>query len=105
MENICEFCSLSAEVKNGNTPSILFLETKNVIVIKLNNAHYIVIPKHHILTMSEVSNELMIEMMSVVTEVATRLCKQEGGCQIYANLGTYQDVEHLHWHVALKGTL
>ena len=102
MNEKCEFCLLTADIKTGKIPSIVVCETENTIVIKTNDTCYMILPKDHIISAKDASDNLVLEMMNVVNDVAADMCDKHGGCQILTNLGSYQDVKHLHWHVTLK---
>jgi histidine triad (HIT) family protein len=49
--------------------------------------------------MEESENELLLEMMTVIRKVATKVETDYGSCKIITNLGEYQDSKHLHWHI------
>ena len=64
--------------------------------------HIVVIPKRHItsLTTLEVTDEqLLLEMLQVVRQIAAQVEAEYGGCRVITNSGKYQDSKHLHWHV------
>jgi histidine triad (HIT) family protein len=42
---------------------------------------------------------LLLEMLSIVRDVARELTEKHGACRVLTNLGKYQDSKHLHWHV------
>ena len=52
--------------------------------------------------MKEAQDNLVLEIMEIINEISNEMLERHGGCQILTNLGNYQDVKHLHWHVALK---
>jgi histidine triad (HIT) family protein len=65
--------------------------------------HIVVIPKRHIsslISLTEADNDLLLELMLVVREVAAQVVSDYGACRVVTNLGEYQDSKHLHWHVA-----
>jgi histidine triad (HIT) family protein len=78
-------------------------ETDNVMAFYHTNPHWpvhiIVIPKKHIasiLEMSEESSVLARELFEVVSEVAKMVKDKHGACRIVTNLGDYQKSKHLH---------
>jgi len=95
------------EVLSGRTPVYIGNETYNVLAYHHTRpfwpVHIVVIPKRHIsslLTLEESDNELLLEMLAVVREVAKQVLAEHGACRILTNLGKYQDSKHLHWHVS-----
>jgi histidine triad (HIT) family protein len=95
------------EVLSGRTPVYIVSETDNVLAYHHTRpfwpVHIVVIPKRHIsslLTLEESDNELLLEMLAVVREVAKQVLAEHGACRILTNLGKYQDSKHLHWHVS-----
>lgn len=61
--------------------------------------HIVVIPKKHISSLLEADSELLLEIMTVVKDIATKVMKINSGCRVITNLGRYQDSKHFHWHV------
>jgi histidine triad (HIT) family protein len=95
------------EVLSGHTPVERVIETANVLAFHHTRpywpVHIVVIPKMHIaslLTLSSEDNELLLELMQVVREVAAQVVAENGECRVLTNLGNYQDSKHLHWHVS-----
>ena len=95
------------EVLSGRTAVNVVRETANVLAYHHTRpfwpVHIVVIPKRHIsslLTLEESDNSILLEMLSVVREVANEVVAEHGACRIVTNLGKYQDSKHLHWHVA-----
>lgn len=62
--------------------------------------HVVVTPKQHILSLLELDNELALELLSVVKEVAKTVKEENGAARVLTNLGEYQDSKHLHIHVS-----
>jgi histidine triad (HIT) family protein len=94
------------EVLSGKTPVEKVVETDNVLAYfhtrPAYEVHIVVIPKKHIsslITISEEDNELLIELLLTVKQVASRVVLEKGACRVITNLGEYQDSKHLHWHV------
>jgi histidine triad (HIT) family protein len=94
------------EVLSGETPVNIVRETDNVLAYHHTRpfwpVHIVVIPKRHVsslLTLEENDTPLLIELLSVVRDVAREVNELHGACRILTNLGRYQDSKHLHWHV------
>ena len=88
------------------------METDNVLAFHHTRpfypVHVVVIPKRHIgslLTLEKEDDELLLELMSIVRQVAVQIVEEHGACRVLTNLGEYQDSKHLHWHVASGQTL
>lgn len=82
-------------------------ETDNVLAFHHTRPYYpihvVVIPKRHIgslISLDEDENNLLLELMAVVREVAAQMVADHGAYRVITNLGDYQDSKHLHWHVA-----
>ena len=95
------------EVLSGRTAVRIVRETDNVLAYHHTRpfwpTHIVVIPKRHIsslLTLEEADNELLLEMLGVVREIAGQVVAEQGACRVLTNLGKYQDSKHLHWHVS-----
>jgi histidine triad (HIT) family protein len=95
------------EVLSGRTKVEVIKETDTVLAYRHTRPfwpiHIVVIPKRHIgslLTLEESDSSLLLEMISVVREVAAGVVAEKGACRVLTNLGKYQDSKHLHWHVS-----
>ena len=95
------------EVLSGRTEVRVVRETHNVLAYHHTRpfwpVHIVVIPKRHIsslVTLEESDGPLLLEMLSVVREVAQDVLAEHGACRVLTNLGRYQDSKHLHWHVS-----
>ena len=82
-------------------------ETENVLAYRHTRpfweTHIVVIPKRHIsslITLEDSDDELLLELLRVVREVAKEVMDEHGACRVLTNLGKYQDSKHLHWHVS-----
>ncbi len=65
--------------------------------------HIVVIPKKHIsslLTVTSAENDILLELIDVVKQVAAKVTDENGASSILTNLGKYQDSKHLHFHVS-----
>jgi len=94
------------EVLSGRTRVKIVRETDNVLAYHHTRpfwpVHIVVIPKRHIsslVTLEESDDPILLEMLSVVREVAKEVLAEHGACRVLTNLGRYQDSKHLHWHV------
>jgi len=94
------------EVLSGKTTVEKVKETANVLAFKHTRpsypVHIVVIPKRHIASLTTLSTEddgLLVEMMSVIREIAAEVVAEYGACRVITNLGEYQESKHLHWHV------
>jgi histidine triad (HIT) family protein len=94
------------EVLSGRTTVKKVAETDNVLAYFHTRpsypVHIVVIPKKHIaslVTVEDNDNDLLMELMKVVKQVATKVVTDNGACRVITNLGKYQDSKHLHWHV------
>jgi histidine triad (HIT) family protein len=94
------------EVLSGRTAVLKVAETENALAFRHTRpsypVHIVVIPKRHIaslIALAEGDDELLLELMAVVREVAAKVMAEHGACRVITNLGEYQDSKHLHWHV------
>jgi histidine triad (HIT) family protein len=95
------------EALSGRTPVRKVMETDNVLAFHHTRpfypVHVVVIPKRHIgslLTLEKEDDNLLLELIGVVRQVASQIVLEHGACRVLTNLGEYQDSKHLHWHVA-----
>jgi histidine triad (HIT) family protein len=95
------------EALSGRTPVRKVMETDNVLAFHHTRpfypVHVVVIPKRHIgslLTLEKEDDDLLLELIGVVRQVASQIVLEHGACRVLTNLGEYQDSKHLHWHVA-----
>lgn len=94
------------EVLSGKTEVKRVKETARVLAYHHTRpfypVHIVVIPKIHIPSLIDYApgdDGLMLEMVSVIREVAQQVLAEHGACRVLTNLGEYQDSKHLHWHV------
>jgi histidine triad (HIT) family protein len=94
------------EVLSGLTKVERMVETNDVLAYHHTRpfwpVHIVIIPKRHIgslLTIDEEDSTILLEMLSIVKEVAREIVAKYGACRVLTNLGEYQDSKHLHWHV------
>ena len=91
------------EVFSGRTPVSLVIETENVLAYHHTrpfwDTHIVVVPKEHVDSLLTVNDDLLIEILDVVRQVAAQVLKEKGAARVLTNLGEYQDSKHLHFHV------
>ena len=93
------------EVLSKRTVVKIVRETDNVLAYHHTRpfwpTHIVVIPKQHISSLLTIDDDsLLLELLSVVREVAKEVLAEHGACRVLTNLGRYQDSKHLHWHVS-----
>ncbi len=95
------------EVLSGKTFVEKVLETDNVLAFYHTKpywpVHIVVTPKKHIsslLTITQEENDILLELISTIKQVATKVTDENGASRILTNLGKYQDSKHLHFHVS-----
>lgn len=94
------------QVLSGRTPVQVVVETPTVLAYYHTRpayaAHIVVIPKRHVdslITLKDEDNDLLIDLFTVIRQVADGIVAQHGACRVVTNLGSYQDTKHLHFHV------
>lgn len=94
------------EILSGQTLVQIVAETDNVLAFYHTRpaypTHIVAIPKQHIgslLDFEDDDNSLLSEILSVIKQVSRMVVKEQGACRVVTNLGTYQDSNHLHWHI------
>lgn len=94
------------EVLSGRTPVKKVIETDAVLAFHHTRpfypVHVVVIPKRHVgslLTLEEDDEELLLQLIGIIRQVAAEVVKEHGACRVLTNLGEYQESKHLHWHV------
>ena len=100
------------EVLNGKTEVRIVTETDNVLAYHHTRPfwpeHIVVIPKRHVgslLTIETQDAPLLLELLTVIREVAAKVVAEHGACRVLTNLGDYQDSKHLHWHICFGDPL
>ena len=100
----CVFC----KIINGEIPSEKVYEDDEVIAFKdINPAapiHILVIPKKHIPTLLDVSDEdnyLIGKIYKTINKIAKEIGIENDGFRVIANCGrdSGQEVMHIHFHV------
>jgi histidine triad (HIT) family protein len=92
------------EVLSGKTPVTKVLETENVLAYHHTRpfweTHIVVIPKNHVGSLLTIDdNDLLLDLLAAVKQVAARVVEEKGAARVVTNLGEYQDSKHLHFHV------
>ena len=99
----CIFCMIA----EGVIPSAKVYETETVLAFRDINpqapVHILVIPKQHIASAAEVTEEnasVVADCFKVIAEVAKQE-KLENGFRVISNVGedAGQTVKHLHFHI------
>ena len=79
-------------------------ETENILAYHHTKpywpVHIVVTCKHHVPSLLELEDELALELLTVVKQVAKMIKEKEGACRVLTNLGRYQDSKHLHIHIS-----
>jgi histidine triad (HIT) family protein len=95
------------EVLSGRTPVDKVVETDRVLAYHHTRpywpVHIVVIPRRHIdslLALEGEDDNLLLEMMGVIRQVAAQVVAEHGACRVLTHLGRYQDSKHLHWHIS-----
>jgi histidine triad (HIT) family protein len=92
------------EVLSGNTKINIVLETANPLAFHHTRPYYpvhiVVIPKQNIDSLVTLeNNDLMLELIKTVQQVAKQLLEEHGAAKVTKNLGEYQETKHLHFHI------
>lgn len=98
------------QVLSGKTEVQKVLETDNVLAYHHTRpfweTHIVVIPKTHVASLLTIEDEqLLLEILNVVKQVAATVLEEKGAARVLTNLGEYQDSKHLHFHVNSGSTL
>ncbi|AIQ57811.1 HIT family protein [Paenibacillus borealis] len=95
------------EVLSGKIEVRKVIETDNVLANHHTRpfypVHIVAIPKRHIsslITLQDSDNDLLLELIGVIKQVAAQVTGEYGACRVSTNLGNYQDSKHLHWHIS-----
>ena len=94
------------EALSGKTPVSVVRETDTVLAFHHTRpswpVHIVVVPKQHVPSLLDLGaggDALLLDVLSVVKEVAAEVNDEHGACRVLTNLGRYQDSKHLHFHV------
>ena len=101
MADDCLFCGIIA----GTTPATIVLETDDVIgfldVRPVFKGHTLLVPREHIVTLSDLPESLMVPLFGTAQRVADAITSGLGaqGTFVAMNNVVSQSVAHLHVHV------
>ncbi|BEL06164.1 HIT domain-containing protein [Actinoplanes sichuanensis] len=95
---------------SGRTPITVVAETETVLAFEHTRpswpVHIVVVPKQHtpsLIRLGEGGEDLLLEVLRVVRQVAERVRQEHGAACVMTNEGAYQDSKHLHFHVLFRG--
>jgi histidine triad (HIT) family protein len=97
----CLFCSIIA----GTTPAHIVLDTPDVVgfldIRPVFKGHTLIVPRAHVPTMVEMSDEVMVPLFGAARSVADAVRTAFGaqGSFVAVNNVVSQSVPHLHVHV------
>ncbi|MBI3396952.1 HIT domain-containing protein [Candidatus Woesebacteria bacterium] len=96
MNDDCIFC----KIVKKETPSQVEVETDDLLVFKDINPkapiHFLIIPKKHIKDITEVDDQVFVEIKNMVLSLAKKY--NVGGFRIVTNAGAAAAVGHMHVH-------
>lgn len=101
MKQDCLFCKIIA----GEIPSYKIYEDDYCYafldIFPINYGHTLVVPKEHVVTMDEISDESLMRVIKVAKKIAPIIEKELDcdGITYVQNNGYYQDVKHFHMHI------
>lgn len=101
MTDGCLFCGIIA----GTTPATIVLETDDVVgfldVRPVFKGHTLLVPREHIVTLSELPETLMVPLFGTAQRLADAITSGLGaqGTFVAMNNVVSQSVAHLHVHV------
>ncbi|GAA3084848.1 HIT domain-containing protein [Streptomyces olivoverticillatus] len=98
------------EALSGRTPVRVVAETDTVLAFEHTRpsypVHIVVVPKQHVASLIDLGDHgenVIGEVMAVVRKVAARVCEEHGAATVVTNVGSYQESQHWHVHVAYRG--
>lgn len=97
----CIFC----KIVNSEIPSYKLYEDDDIYVfLDINPSspgHTLIIPRKHILDITEIDNETLIKIISKAKDIANLLKEKlnSSGFSLVQNNGNVQEVKHFHLHV------
>ncbi len=100
----CIFC----KIVNNEIPAKKIYENENVVafldVNPLAKGHVLVVPKVHVVSLHEIQNTLLNEIMDTIKYLYPKMEErlQCSGFHILNNNGTCQEVKHAHFHIIPK---
>ncbi len=97
------------EVLSGRIPVRVVLETPPVLAFYHTRPYWplriVVIPKVHVSSLRDLTptyNILLLDLLTVVQQVAHQVVTEYGVCRILTNLGRYQHSKYLHWYIGFR---
>lgn len=99
--NRCVFCQI---IERKSSAHIVY-ETESLIsfldIEPINEGHVLIVPKQHVDTIEELSDETLTDIMGVAKKIVTALRDNYGneGYSIMQNGGKFCDFGHAHFHV------
>ncbi|MEV4502580.1 HIT family protein [Streptomyces klenkii] len=91
---------------SGRTQVRKIIETDTVLAFEHTRpaytVHLVVIPKRHVLSLIDLGDggdQLLLDVMTVVRQVAAAVKDEHGACRVVTNMGRYQESQHWHVHV------
>ncbi|KAF8524277.1 HIT-like domain-containing protein, partial [Hysterangium stoloniferum] len=101
----CIFC----KILKGDLPSVKLFETdlsySFLDISPLSQGHALVIPKYHAVKMHQVPDEYLTDVITTVKKVARAInCTDYNILQVTQPnvIRTFQEVEHVHFHIIPK---
>lgn len=67
------------------------------------NTHIVVVPKEHVLSIMQASEQVVLEIFNVAQGILKRIDYDSDGGRLITNLGKFQDTPHLHFHIVSDG--
>lgn len=104
MDPNCIFCKIAA----GQIPATLVFEDEDVVAFRdlhpQAKDHILIIPKQHIVSMTELTKEhgpLLASIYGAAQTVARQIGIEQSGYRVVTNVGpdSGQSVFHLHFHL------
>ena len=98
---MCVFC----EIIKRKSPAHIVYENNQLIsfldIEPINEGHVLIVPKQHVNTIEELSDEILMDIIGVAKKVVTALKVVYGneGYSIMQNGGKFCDFGHAHFHV------
>ncbi len=98
---MCVFC----EIINRKSPAHIIYENSQLIsfldIEPINEGHVLIVPKQHVDTIEEISDETLTVIMGVAKKIVIALKEIYGneGYSIMQNGGKFCDFGHAHFHV------
>ena len=98
---MCIFC----EIIKRKSPAHIVYENDELIsfldIEPINEGHVLIVPKQHVDTIEELSDETLTDIMGVAKKIVTALKDIYGneGYSIMQNGGKFCDFGHAHFHV------